>query len=193
MIDGLVLAGGRSRRFGRDKASADWQGAPLLAPAARVLAGGCRRVAVGAAPGSAAALAAAGLGLRVLPDPAGLEGPLAGVLAGLAWAEAGGASLLATLPCDVPLAPPDLVARLAQGLGEAPAAAARAERAHPLCAVWRTSLAGDLAAFLGHGHPPVRAFLQRIGGVEVDFPDERAFHNVNTPGDLAQISEAPCA
>ncbi|HVJ37001.1 MAG TPA: molybdenum cofactor guanylyltransferase [Stenotrophomonas sp.] len=47
---GVILAGGRSTRMGRDKAMLDWQGAPLLAHMGRLLRrAGARRVVVSGA------------------------------------------------------------------------------------------------------------------------------------------------
>ena len=114
------------------------------------------------------------------------------MLAGLIWARDSGAALLATVPCDTPRLPADLVERLAAAVDDAhPAAVARApDGLHPLCGVWRASLADPLAALLAGGHhPPVRAALEQLGGRTVDFPDASAFANVNTPGDLTRLSQ----
>ncbi|MEZ5686863.1 MAG: NTP transferase domain-containing protein, partial [Paracoccaceae bacterium] len=52
-------------------------------------------------------------GLPVLRDGFMGEGPLAGLMAGLGWAEAQGAKALVTVAVDTPFVPADLVARLA--------------------------------------------------------------------------------
>ena len=191
---GLVLAGGRSRRFGAEKATAVWEGAPLVGWAARALLQGCGRVAVNAPEGSGAAEFARAHGLDLLPDPPALpDGPLAGVLAGLAWLERGAGDVLVTAPCDAPRLPGDLAARLIAGLeGGAPAAYARSPaRAHPLCAAWRPDAAPALArALAGGDHPPVRRVLEALGAAPVDFPHDAAFANVNTPDDLAGLRDA---
>jgi molybdopterin-guanine dinucleotide biosynthesis protein A len=184
MICGLVLAGGRSRRFGAEKAVALLNGEPLIAIAVAKLRASCALVAVSAPAGGAAGQWADARGLdRVADDPALPQGPLAGVLAGLQWAKARGAEHLATVPCDTPFLPQDLVERLAAALDPAhPAAVARtADSPHPLCGVWRTDLDEVFAAALASGrHPPVRDLLARLPTAEVWFEDAGGFLNINT-------------
>ncbi len=184
MILGLVLAGGRSTRFGSEKAVAVVDGAPIVARVAAVLARGGAEVAVNAPVESAAAAWARAHGLVVLPDPPGApDGPLAGVMAGLDEAARRGAGRLVTAPCDTPWLPDDLVARLRAGVGQAPAAVAvTADGSHPLCTLWSPRLRPRLAADIAHGrHPSVRAWLREAGAAEVRFPQPAAFANLNRP------------
>lgn len=182
-IVGLVLAGGRSRRFGWEKAAVIVDGRPLLDAALSGL-GGCGAVAVNAPTDSQAARLALARGLPVLPDGEGMpDGPLSGVLAGLEWARAQGAAWLATSPCDLASPPADLVARLAAAGG--PAYALAPDGRHPLCALWPVALIEPLRAILAGGHPPVRALQDDAGFTAVPFPDAAAFANLNTPGALA--------
>ena len=180
---GLVLAGGRSTRWGSEKAVARVGGAPMVAHVAAVLAQDCEGVAVNAPEASGAADWARARGLTVLPDAPGLpDGPLAGVLAGLVWAAAQGADGLVTAPCDTPELPPDLAARLAAELDSAPAAfAVTADGSHPLCAAWSLALLPSLRAELERGHPSVRGWLQEVGAREAAFAHAAAFRNLNTP------------
>jgi molybdopterin-guanine dinucleotide biosynthesis protein A len=101
---GVVIAGGRSVRFGGEKAVALLAGKPLLLWAAARLARSCAAVAINARSGTAAAALAEAEDLAVLHDaPGDAEGPLSGVKAGLTWAQARGARAIAVSPCDVPL------------------------------------------------------------------------------------------
>lgn len=187
---GLALAGGRSSRFGAEKATARLGGRPLLAWSLATLDGVCAMVAVSAAPGGEAAALAASLGRPVVSDdPTHAKGPLAGVAAGLAWAVAGGFEALITLPCDTPLVGASEIEALVAALGEASAAyAVSPDGPQALCTVWRTRLAGELAAALvGGAHPPARDFLAGIGGRPVPFADPRPFWNINRPEDLARL------
>lgn len=169
MIAGLVLAGGRSSRFGSDKALAMLQGRTLLDWSLAALAPHCIAVDVSG---------------RGLPDaPGDPDGPLSGIKAGLIWAKGLGATRLASLPCDTPWVPTDLIPRLAAV--EAPVVSARtAEGPQPLCALWSVDLLDPLAAALAEGHPSVQRWQAAMGGVTVLFEDAGAFRNVNTAADL---------
>lgn len=181
LIAGLVLAGGRSRRFGAEKAAALFEGRPLLDGSLDVLAGPCGWLAVNAPPGSGAAILAAARHLDPVCDAeGGPDGPLSGVLAGLAWARTLGAGWLATVPCDTPRLPVDLVPRLIAAAGDGPGASADSpDGRQPLCAVWRVELLAALSATLRDGHPAVRAFQDDMGMTRALFADSAAFANLN--------------
>ena len=76
----IVLAGGRSSRFGRDKLAEPLDGRPLLDHAIDAARRMATEVLVVVAPGSAPAVPA---GVQVVHDAQAFEGPLAGVAAGL--------------------------------------------------------------------------------------------------------------
>lgn len=188
-VVGLVLAGGRSVRFGGEKAVALLDGRPLLEWAAERLRSVCVQVAINVRAGSEAETAAQAHGLPTLYDEAGdALGPLAGVKVGLSWAAAQGARLLAVSPCDAPLLPGDLYVRLLEHAGGAAAMAETRDGRQPLCAVWPvTSLPEVREALRGGAHPPTWQMLERIGARKVFFDDTQAFANVNTREDLAAV------
>ena len=195
-VAGMMLAGGRSSRFGAEKAVQILAGRPLLAWALAALDGVCDAVAVSAALDSEAGRLAIALGRVVLPDdPAHAKGPLTGLTAGLAWAAAGGFDLLATLPCDTPLVGAREIAILVAALGDAPATyALTADGPQTLCAVWRPGLYAPLAARLAAGdHPATRDLLAEIGARAVPFDDRVTFANVNRTEDLARVEAALAA
>src|SRR5206468_1023951 len=82
-VSGIVLAGGRSRRFGADKLAARVGAGTLLDRSVAALASVADEVVVVVAPGRERSLAAIGPTLRVITDPEAHGGPLVGLLAGL--------------------------------------------------------------------------------------------------------------
>lgn len=184
-----MLAGGRSIRFGGEKAAALLVGKPLLVWAAERLARTCAGVALNARPGTEAEQLAGAL--PVLHDrPGDPDGPLAGIRVGLEWAAAQGAGWLAASPCDAPLLPQDLFPRLIAAAKASGAAVAETpDGLQPQVAVWPVSaLPAIEAAIAGGAHPPTWRVLEDIGAVRVPFDDRAAFANVNTREDLAALA-----
>lgn len=115
----------------------------------------------------------------------GFHGPLAGWLTGL---ERCATPFLASVPCDSPDFPPDLVQRLAGALEAAGCGIAIARtpgREQPAFALMRCALAPQLRLDLAGGERKVLAWVQRRAHVMVTFADADAFRNLNTPQDLA--------
>lgn len=201
-IVGLVLAGGRgSRMGGRDKALLMLNGRPLLARAIERLAPQVAGLVVSA---NGPQERYAGFGVPVVQDaPREFAGPLAGFLAGMAWARVNvpDASHVATAAVDTPFFPSDFVARLAAAAGAERAAVARSGgRVHPVFALLPVCLADDLAAFLAAGKSLKAAeWLAGHDVVAVDFivpaGGSDPFFNINTPEDLAraEVLASGCA
>jgi molybdenum cofactor guanylyltransferase len=189
-VVGVVIAGGRSVRFGGEKAVAVLAGRPLLLWAVRRLQSSCSAVAVNTRPDTEAAALARAEGLPILHDaPGDAAGPLAGVKAGLTWAQNVGASSVAVSPCDVPLLPDELFTRLINAAAGGAALAETPDGRQPLCAVWPVSaLAEVTAALAGGAHPPTWLMLERIGATPVHFKSPESFANINTRADLAAIA-----
>ncbi len=189
-VVGLVLAGGRSVRFGGEKAAANLAGQPLIVRAMSRLQRCCEMVAANVRAGTESEALARAAGLPLLYDfPGDALGPLAGVKVGLTWARDQGARALAVSPCDVPLLPDDLFARLIVAAGSGAALAETPEGLQPLCALWPvTALAQVTDALLSGAHPPTWRLLESLGAIRVRFADSGAFANVNTRADLAAIA-----
>ena len=187
-IAGVIIAGGLSRRMGGgDKSLADLAGQPMIG---HVIARLRPQVAALAVNANGDPMRFAAFGLPVLPDPVGgFVGPLAGLLAAMQWARRADMQLVVTAPADTPFLPEYLVTRLHDGIGTAEIAVAHSRGAeHPTIALWRTSLADDLARWLRNDdHRAVHAWIGIRRAVAVDFPDcdeGDPFFNVNTPADL---------
>jgi molybdopterin-guanine dinucleotide biosynthesis protein A len=187
---GVVIAGGRSVRFGGEKAAAELAGKPLLLWAAGRLQRSCRMVAVNARAGTEAEAIARAAGFTVLHDePGDAAGPLAGVKVGLIWAMEQGAHSIAVSPCDVPMLPVDLFPKLL-GAASGGAAMAETDEGHqPQCAVWPVSALPQLREALADGqHPATWMMLQKIGAQRVRFANAQDFMNINTRIDLAMLA-----
>jgi molybdenum cofactor guanylyltransferase len=194
-LTGLVLAGGRGLRMGGvDKGLQTLHGEPLASHVLKRLAPQTSALMISANrhPDVYATLGAP-FGAKVLADTVpGFPGPLAGLLAGL---RAASTPYVLSAPCDTPGLPAELAARLAQALesNQADIATVTTSDAsghvslHPVFALLRTSLADDLAAFLDAGERKVRAWYARHKTVEVTFTDERAFYNINSLQELADL------
>lgn len=194
-VAGVILAGGLARRMGGgDKPLVAVAGRPMLAHAVARLAPQVAALALNANgdPGRFAAF-----GLPVVADTvAGFAGPLAGILAGMRWAEqaAPAARFLASAAGDTPFFPADLVDRLRSAGGDdegTVALAASDDGVHPVFGLWPVALAGALESFLASGESgKILAFVDRFRRIDVRFEAVRAgtaeidpFFNVNTPDD----------
>jgi molybdopterin-guanine dinucleotide biosynthesis protein A len=125
-------------------------------------------------------------GHRVIPDAiGGYAGPLAGLHRGLTEAQH---DLIATVPCDSPFLPHDLVPRLHSALerdGADLAVARTGEQPHPVFCLCRRSVLESLGTFLEGGGRKIDAWYAALKVVEVPFDDEaEAFSNINTETEL---------
>ncbi|MFT3814648.1 MAG: molybdenum cofactor guanylyltransferase MobA [Acidovorax sp.] len=184
-ITGLVLAGGRGQRMGGvDKGLQRFRGELLALHALRRLQPQVGALLLSANRNHAAYAA---LGVPVCADAADMAyaGPLAGFLAGLVQCRT---PWLLTAPCDSPLLPIDLAARLAQAVGHADIAfATTAEGPQPVFCLLRASLREDLARFTAEGGRKIAAWTARHRSVPVPFGDTRAFSNANTLAELQAL------
>jgi molybdopterin-guanine dinucleotide biosynthesis protein A len=194
-ITGLVLAGGRGSRMGGvDKGLQNFNGVPLalhtllrLQPqVAEVLVNANRNL-------SAYESFGASVWPDALPD---FAGPLAGFLTGL---EQAGTEWIVTVPCDTPLFPSDLVARLAAAAQAQDAEIAMASgpeqdgqlRTQPVFCLLRRDLLESLVRFTQGGGRKIDAWTAQHRTVVVPFDrpgdDPRAFFNANTLAELRDL------
>ena len=189
-IMGAILAGGASRRFGKDKRAALLGGRPLLEwvvdrarPQVEILLLNTND------PGTGPVIAK----LERISDSAPGEGPIAGILAGLAEAERRGFTHLASFACDTPFFPRDTVARLASALQSSTADYAVAScgaTAHRIFALWPVHCRSQLGHAFVEGTRSMRDIEHWLEPTWADFPNDSgpaddAFFNINTPADLA--------
>lgn len=183
-ITGMILAGGLGRRMGGvDKGLVLLHGKPMVEHVAARFAPQVDELLINA---NQNAQAYAALGYRVIPDVmAGYAGPLAGLQTGLTEARH---ELVATVPCDSPFLPQNLVTRLHSALQAQDAQLAVAvtfAQPHPVFCLCRRDVLPHLTAFLDNGGRKIDAWYATLRVAEVNFDDEAdGFMNINTPQEL---------
>ena len=196
-ITGVILAGGRGSRMGGvDKGLQNFNGVPLALHTLMRLSPQVGEVMVNANRNLAAYES---FGVPVWPDSTGLgefAGPLAGFLTGLERCET---PYLLTVPCDTPLFPDDLVARLAEayvreGADFAVAAAPEEDgqlRPQPVFCLMGTHMLESLVRFTHAGGRKIDAWTAQHKTVAVPFDrpgdDAHGFFNANTLAELHQL------
>lgn len=185
LIAGVVLAGGKSSRMGEDKAKCSLGETSLLARTAARLAPQVGSLAINA--NRAHPLPA---GAVLIGDPIGGQpGPLAGILAGLEWANElhPKPDYVAFVPVDAPFFPEELVKRLAAAAdGNKIIVARAAGHVHPVFSLWPVNESGLLRLNLVSGGPrKVIAYIETQPHKFVDFESDEPFFNINTPEDIA--------
>lgn len=177
-VDGLLVAGGRSRRFGRDKRRERVGSQTLAERALELLRGSVDGEIFLAGTGAFDHPRAA----IFVADAAPGMGPLGGLVAGLLRSRFG----VLVLPCDAPLLGADTLRSVAHlGRHRARTVVVRSSRGlEPLVAFYPRSALPLLAAGLREGNRALHRLLPRLGALEIRALDGRELHNVNRPGDL---------
>ena len=183
----VVLAGGESRRFGSDKALAQFRGEPLVARVVRTLRdAGFAQIAIAAKdPDKYAAVAK---GAEPVADARAAQTPLAGLEAGL---RASRFPLVYACAADMPfVAEPALIDALTAAIEGHDAAVPHAGGSlQPLCAMWRRDPCLRVATDLLAGPRPVgpRAILPLVRAAKLDWPDLHPFLDADTPEVLRDL------
>lgn len=181
---GLVLAGGRSRRIGQDKARLTRNGTSLLEHAFRLVDEVTGDAYVSVRPDQVDD--AERRRFPQVVDRFHDLGPVAGILsAQLAHPDAD----WLVVACDLPnLDRATLANLLTRAPAEAPFVAYRSRLdglPEPLCALYRRGSAALVDAAVKQGVVCPRKILLRNDAVLLDLPQQDALANVNTPEDLA--------
>ncbi|MEP5936847.1 MAG: molybdenum cofactor guanylyltransferase [Erythrobacter sp.] len=164
---GAILAGGKARRFGSDKALALYDGERLLDRVAKALAEQCDQLVLcGREEAGFTCLAD-----RPTPD----LGPLGGLNAALHHAAANGFDAVLSSGCDAPNLPQTLTQQLS---GEGAAIV----QSQPVVGLWPSALATQLDAFIADEGRALYGFAERAGARQIAF--DPPLLNVNRPEDL---------
>jgi len=186
-VTGLILAGGQGRRMGGvDKGLQMFRGKRLIDHVYERLAPQVGGVIINANQNHDAYKT---FGVRVVSDAIGnFAGPLAGLHAGMSVSRR---PYVATVPCDSPFVPEDLIERLMARLNESGAAiavAATRGRPEPVFCLVRRSVLEHLTNFLKSGGRKVYDWYASLAVVVVDFDDQaEAFSNINTREQLLNL------
>jgi molybdopterin-guanine dinucleotide biosynthesis protein A len=186
-LETFILIGGRSRRFGSDKAFFEFEGEPLAARIARV--------AQTANPGTVRFVAASetqfgaqtgNLGKQVITDARSGLGPWSGLHAALLNSTSEWTLVLA---CDLPFVTEDLLKKLAALTNDDIDAVVPRQpdgRLQPLCAVYRTGKTRsfvEISLDAGTDLPPISSIFEKLR-TRVVTVDGDELRNANTPADL---------
>jgi len=191
LVTGVILAGGLGRRMGGiDKGLKLLRGQPMVAWVIERFAPQVDELLINANQNLERYRK---FGHRVIPDEIqGYAGPLAGLHRALSEAAH---PVIATVPCDSPYLPLDLIKRLTDALGRenAELAVARTgDQLHPVFCVCRASVAPSLTRFLDRGGRKIDAWYAELKVIEVAFDsDAAAFSNINTEAELAALEKNP--
>lgn len=181
-----LMAGGKSRRFGQDKARVPFCGTSVLAFVADAL----REVVADVTVVAASANAYSDLGFRTIADERMDQGPLAGLEAALR--DAGKDRWVLVVSCDLVFIQKEWVGTLSSqiGTGDMRAIAFRHDFWEPLCAMYHGGLLEKVSECLDRGERSMQKFLEGCGAHAIALPaDWPENGQTNTPEELAAFEQ----
>lgn len=197
IFHGFVQSGGGSKRFGTDKALAQFNGKTMLQRTGGLLAGVCDDVTIVAPAGKYADAP-----WPLVTDRWPGEGPLGGILTGLMACEGSGLGPAWALhvSCDMPFLTSEFLAYLRERTSKSTAQVVVPQSAsglEPLCACWRADSLADLQAVFASGVRKVSEAMKRLPMEVLDDSvwkrfdtDNRLFWNMNTLADYEEARRA---
>lgn len=177
MLVGVVLAGGQSRRMGRDKAVVAFKGKRLIDHVIERLSPQVDRVLLSAGQ-------TYDTGLTAIADAAAFQGPVAGLFGVADWMarHAPGCDGFLTAPVDGPFLPDDLAGRLTDRPDQSAIAQDEAGT-HPTFAYWTLAALEQARSSLPDA-PSLHRLAKSAEAREVTWPGTDHFINLNTLDDL---------
>lgn len=190
-ITGLILAGGRAQRMGGiDKGLIPFLQKPLIESTIARLKPQVSQLIINA---NRNITKYAVYGYPVVMDETpDFSGPLAGFAVGLKHCKT---PYLLTSPCDSPLLPINLAARLTQEMEKGDFQLVYASSNTPEGKIWsqpvfclmHVSVLPSLEAFLAKGDLKIDRWFKELRNSTIVFNDSQAFANVNTPEELKEL------
>ena len=182
-VAGYVLTGGRSSRFGSDKALHSFRGKAMALWVAEAVLAHVPTVTLVGDPNLHSSL-----GIPVISDQVPGAGPLGGIVAALADAKCQWCLIAA---CDMPLvagAPlAALIGKAAQASGKAILPRTPDGRLQPLCAIYSTKARAPLEDALVAGVRKVTEALECLEWEPFDVESSRPFSNINRIRDMQAL------
>ncbi|MHA7649213.1 molybdenum cofactor guanylyltransferase [Mycobacterium sp. ML4] len=183
-LAGVIVAGGESRRMGRDKATLPVPGGTgtMVERVVDVVSQRCSPVYVMAAPGQPLPA----LPVTVLRDEVRGLGPLPATGRGLRAAAAAGARYAFVAAVDMPSLTVDLIDELFRLAVETNAEVVMPwdGRSHYLAAVYRTDLAARIDDLVAAGARKMSDLIDASDSQQIVLTDTGALANINTVDDL---------
>lgn len=189
-LTGFVLAGGASRRMGREKSSLRIGGETMLERQVRLLRLVCRWVGVLGPPARFP-----GLKVPVFPDEICDRGPLGGLYTGLLRTRT---DFNLFLSCDLPFMDAGFLRYLCQrafkSRADVTVPESRCHKFEPLCAVYRRRALGAVRGSLEQGENKITRFFSRVSCEVISWQEmgragfePRIFVNMNTREDYEDV------
>ncbi|WP_370530826.1 molybdenum cofactor guanylyltransferase [Mycobacterium paragordonae] len=183
-LAGVVVAGGESRRMGRDKATLPLPGGTgtMVERVVDVVSQRCSPVYVMAAPGQPLPA----LPVQILRDEVRGLGPLPATGRGLRAAAAAGARYAFVAAVDMPSLTVDLIEELFRLAVETNAEVVMPwdGRSHYLAAIYRTDLADRIDTLVAAGARKMSDLIDASDAQQIVLTESEALTNVNTADDL---------
>lgn len=186
-VTGVILAGGLARRMNnQDKGLVSFKGQPMVSYAIAAMSTIADQTIINANRNIPEYQA---FGLPVISDQTdSFDGPLAGVLTAMMFAQTG---LLLVMPCDSPLVKPIHLQKLLSTRKVVDADVAVAfdgERLHPVFLAIKTTLRPSLQEYLHSGQRKIDLWLEQHKMVKADFSAEpEVFININSMAELSDL------
>ncbi len=182
-ISGVVLAGGKSRRFGQDKGLYPFRGKPLVMHALKILRPHCDELLISTNnPEGFKAF-----GVKTIKDIHPDCGPLGGIHSGLTCA---GGDLIALIPCDTPFVPSSLYTFLLHHIGSHQAIMpTHGKYTEPMCAIYAKNCLDQIEQAMAEKRYKILDALKTIDASFINVETQAffrpdIFHNINYKKDL---------
>jgi molybdenum cofactor guanylyltransferase len=187
VLNGLVLAGGKSVRMGFDKANIKWHGKEQQYYVADLLKEVCEKVFISCRPGQTNGIES---NYKALEDTFTGLGPYGGILSafrlepGVAWL---------VVACDLPLLELQTLQYLkTQRNVSSMATAFESPYNHfpePLITIWEPKSYPVLLSFLSQGYNCPGKALRNMDTTVINIQDPEKLTNVNTPADVEKLHQ----